>query len=62
MADFGDHVKLLVQSFLILMGAFLVASILRWGDFWRPLLFSIALTVLVILILARFGGDLGRTV
>lgn len=62
MADYSDHVKFLILVFTTLVALFLIASMFRWEDFWRPLVFSIALTMLVILILARFGGDLGRTV
>lgn len=61
MADYREHLKLLVKAFLVLLTVFLISAMFRWEDFWRPTVFSIALTLMAILLLSKFGGDAGRT-
>lgn len=62
MPDYEDEMRLLILLFAGLIVLFLLASALEVERFWRPIVFSIALVLLAALILARFGGNLGRTV
>jgi hypothetical protein len=62
MADFSDHVRLLVLALLALVVLFLLASMLEQRRFVAQVFWSIAIVVGVIWILAKWGGDLGRTV
>jgi uncharacterized membrane protein len=61
MADYSRHIQLLVFVFTVLIGLFLIAAIFEWERFWKPLVFTIAVTMILVLVLARFGGDLGRS-
>lgn len=61
MADYSPHLRLIVQFFLGLVVLFLFSAAMEWDRFWRPVVFSMALVLMAALILARFGGDLGRT-
>jgi hypothetical protein len=62
MADYSDHLRLLVMALLVLVVLFLVASMLEQRRFVAQVFWSIVIVVSVVFILARFGGDLGRTV
>lgn len=62
MADYSDHLRVLVIALLVLVVVFLIASMFEQRRFVGQVFWSIAIVISVVFILAKFGGDLGRTV
>jgi hypothetical protein len=62
MADYGEHLGWLVKAVLVLVGLFLLASMLEDRRLVGQVFWALVIIIGVVWILARFGGDLGRTV
>lgn len=61
MSDFEDHVKYLVYFLMGLVALFIAAFTFHFQDLWLSAFASVAVTVGVIAVLARFGGRNERT-
>ena len=61
MTDFSDHVKLLTFVLVPALGLFVASYTLHQEALWQATLGAVGVVVLVVFILARFGGDPGRT-
>ncbi|MBI4392571.1 MAG: hypothetical protein HY556_02075 [Euryarchaeota archaeon] len=61
MADYSPHVKILTFFLILVLTYFIMAFTFNIENLWRSLIIVIAVIVLVITVLARFGGNLGGT-
>lgn len=61
MADYAEHVRVLILFLLAILLLFTVTYTYQWTRLWNSALITTVIVVGIILILARFGGDLGRT-
>ncbi|MBI4392860.1 MAG: hypothetical protein HY556_03550 [Euryarchaeota archaeon] len=61
MADYSKHVQLLTIFLILILTYFIFAFTFNIENLWRSLIIVIAVIILVITVLARFGGNLGGT-
>lgn len=61
MVDYSDHVKWLLVGLFIGLSVFVLTYAYEWDRLRTSSLLAVVILAGIILILARFGGDLGRT-
>lgn len=60
--DLEDHLMLLIYALFALVVVFIVAFTIRFDELWVATMFAVIVVAGVIVILARWGGDIGETV